>query len=261
MSNHKIQHRLNKKSIPFTQVPNEMINDNSIRGVDKGVYCYISSKPEGWNFSAYRIAEDFLDKIDAIKSSLKRLEKAGWLTREKRNNGRVDYFLNIVPTPKVEKSTMDNSLGGKNRPVSNKEINKKRELNNKDIKDKSSSLSMEDFKLFNAYKNKQSPRKGTNPFYYFLICHDNYWQQKHAPIKDDTVKKYSSIVSKIIGDERSSTESKATQFFKECSSGDFQFPLFVHWLFSEYDEDYRGFNIDGASKLGVDEMELAIELN
>jgi hypothetical protein len=254
MAVNKDQGSLIKQSMPFTQTPNTLINDKSIKGIDKAVYTYIASKPHGWDFSAYRIANDFLDKIDAIKASLRRLEKAGWLSRVKRNTGRTDYTLHSICTPKVEIPTVGKTLKGKNHPISNKENNKERERSKKEKNKESPSSSVSEFFLFNAYKQKQSPRKNSRAFYDFLLVHDKYWKQKHNPIKDSTIIKYSKLVEDILKAGEWRLDDQVTHFFKTKRTGDSQFPLFAHWLYGQWDEDYRSFDGEG-EKLSLCEMQ------
>ena len=84
---------LRKEGIPFTQIPNELINNNSLSLKAKGLYSYLQSKPSGWRFSSERMVEESKDGIDSIKTGLQELEKQGYLKRVRKNDGRVEYLL------------------------------------------------------------------------------------------------------------------------------------------------------------------------
>ncbi|MFS4438575.1 helix-turn-helix domain-containing protein [Paracoccaceae bacterium GXU_MW_L88] len=91
----------------------------------KGIYAFIYSKPDGWNFSTRRIAEEASDGVDATLSGIKELEQAGFIKRERQNNGRVLYHILIKPhtenpyEPHTENPNVGKSQRGKTRTVSN----------------------------------------------------------------------------------------------------------------------------------------------
>lgn len=82
-----------KQSIPFTQVPNDLLYDSDISFKAKGIWAYMHAKPEGWNFSADRIAEETKEDRKAILSGLKELSENGYITAKKLSSGRVEYTL------------------------------------------------------------------------------------------------------------------------------------------------------------------------
>jgi hypothetical protein len=82
-----------KDKIPFTQIANEVLNDKNLSGKAKGIYAYLYSKPNGWDFAIDRIALDFKDGRKAINSGLNELEANGYLYRERQKTGRVLYLL------------------------------------------------------------------------------------------------------------------------------------------------------------------------
>ena len=42
---------LKKQVVPFTQVSNNLINDKNLSLKSKGLYVFMFSKPQGWNFT------------------------------------------------------------------------------------------------------------------------------------------------------------------------------------------------------------------
>ena len=131
-----------KEKIPFTQVANSVLNDKELSAKAKGLYAYLYSKPDGWDFSSYRIALDFKENQYAINTGLQELEKQGYLRRQRLSSGRVSYMLktqnakiNMGVQPKPQKPKCGKLQSAKIGPISNKEkiVIKKKE---KEIKEK-----------------------------------------------------------------------------------------------------------------------------
>lgn len=99
--------KLTKKGIPFTQVPNEVFNDKNISWKAKGLYGYLQSKPDNWNFSAKRIAEDSCNSHEIVLNTLKELENNGYLERVKKNDGKMDYYLKYGENPSWKKPKLE----------------------------------------------------------------------------------------------------------------------------------------------------------
>lgn len=85
--------KLNKIAVPFTQVPNGLLYDPNISFKAKGIWAYMSAKPEGWKFSADRIADETKEERKAILAGLKELSEAGYITAKKKGDGRIEYTL------------------------------------------------------------------------------------------------------------------------------------------------------------------------
>ncbi len=65
----------------------------------KGVYAYLFSKPDGWDFASERIQKDSTDGRKAILAGLKELEDAGYLERKKLQSGKIEYYLSFAKSP------------------------------------------------------------------------------------------------------------------------------------------------------------------
>lgn len=130
-----------KEKIPFTQVANEVLNDTNLSFKAKGLYAYLYSKPEGWDFESGRIAKEAHDGRDGVRSGLKELENAGYLRRYKTPVGRMVYLLVANPMtekpsqePMTEKANDGKSHSGESRRISNKEDKViKKSLSNKEV--------------------------------------------------------------------------------------------------------------------------------
>ena len=89
----------------FTVVPNPIVEDDRLSLSDKGVALMLWSTPDGWIFHPEDFARKTSNGIEAVKASLRRLEKAGYITRSKFRNEKgvivgADYILH--ETPKTE---------------------------------------------------------------------------------------------------------------------------------------------------------------
>ena len=114
-----------KLNVPFTQIANQVINSNKISLRDKGLWVYIQSKPDGWEFAAKRIAADQSKGIYDVLAGLKNLEQQGFLKRHKQPDGHVIYEL-LLPIdektkPDVLKAKVDKTQSGFRHTISNKE--------------------------------------------------------------------------------------------------------------------------------------------
>jgi len=121
--------------VPFTQIANIVLCNPNISAKAKGLYSYIQSKPDNWDFSVKRITADFLDGENGIRSGLKELEAIGLLVREKQNTGRVVYTIYVEQKPDDqihiqrqkpddEKAKQAKSQTGETITISNKDSDK-----------------------------------------------------------------------------------------------------------------------------------------
>ena len=76
-----MKQRLKKQGgIPFTQISNELLNDKTISLKAKGIYCFMFSKPENWNFTIGSMCKQLKEGNDSIANAIKRIKKY-WLDR------------------------------------------------------------------------------------------------------------------------------------------------------------------------------------
>lgn len=82
-----------KQKVPFTQIPNSLLNSSAISLKSKGLWAYMNAKPDDWQFSATRIAEEVKEDRKTILSALKELVSNGYLIANKLSDGRMEYIL------------------------------------------------------------------------------------------------------------------------------------------------------------------------
>jgi len=97
MAKTKIEFR--KQNIPFTQVANDVLNDRNLTPGAKGLYAYLYSKPEGWNFSSKRISDDMNCGRKGILTLLSELREHGYLAVNRLPSGRMEYITMYPPEP------------------------------------------------------------------------------------------------------------------------------------------------------------------
>lgn len=133
----------------FGIIPNDLLNDPKISLKAKGLFGYLQSKPDDWDFSADRIKNDTKENRDAILSWLKELEQFWYLQRNRYKTEKwqwwVDYILydkphfdtsSSVENPQwtedetsVENPTQENPT--QENPTYNKERDTKKEIQKK----------------------------------------------------------------------------------------------------------------------------------
>jgi hypothetical protein len=98
----------------YATIPNDLLNDPSITLKSKGLFGYIQSKPDGWDFSAERIASQLREGLPSIISSLKELESKGYLFRERYINelGHRLARYHLYDSPTFERPTIENLYRG-----------------------------------------------------------------------------------------------------------------------------------------------------
>ena len=83
--------RTKKYTTGFTTLPNDLLNDESISFKAKGIYAFLNSKPDGWEFSIDRISLQTLEGRDSIRAGIVELEKAELLTRTPLKNSDLQF--------------------------------------------------------------------------------------------------------------------------------------------------------------------------
>jgi hypothetical protein len=90
-----------KNKSNFTIASNAVIMDERLSYRSKGVYLYLCSRPDGWDFYMKEICARSSDGVDGVRASLKELEKFGYIKRTRVNDvgGKFRYDYEIFQTP------------------------------------------------------------------------------------------------------------------------------------------------------------------
>lgn len=123
----------------FTIADNRIMQCNDLSIEARGVYFYMASLPDDWEFSEERLAKDCKCGVDKIKRILKELFSIGLLKREFYNNDkgyRKAHYTIFDFEAMKENPTLENPP--KENPMNNKELNNNsfdKELLNKELKE------------------------------------------------------------------------------------------------------------------------------
>lgn len=127
----------------YAGIGNDILQTNRISLKAKGLLGYLISKPEGWDFSSIRIADEIKESKKTIQSILRELESDGLLIRERLANGRILYHVyssyELLKEPEVDNDSEQELLRAKMGHISKQDninkkeyiLPKKKELNSK----------------------------------------------------------------------------------------------------------------------------------
>lgn len=132
----KTQPNWKRENIPFTMLANSVAQDKTLSLKAKGLYYYLYSKPEDWQFSAYRIAKDLGCSEKTTRNLLKELEEHLLLSRQKQPNGRTIYHITYPPgnfyLKEAESQAVNFTSRQKSLPAISTAITKERDLQKKE---------------------------------------------------------------------------------------------------------------------------------
>lgn len=115
--------KVKKFKSEFAQVPNSLLQDPKLSFKARGIWAYMQSLPEDWDFSVERIAGSGQDGKASVRSGLQELEAAGYLVRTVVSIGsggsEADYQLTV---PASENRTVETVAPSENRPAGNRTL-------------------------------------------------------------------------------------------------------------------------------------------
>jgi len=145
---------LNSLVNKFTQVPNELILDNTISAQSRFLFTYLAMRPDGWKWNNNEIMAVVGCKKNSLTKYFNELINAGWLSKyqQKADGGK---FGNNVIELHSEKQTVSQNLGNgspcpKKSATENIRSGKIGTLNNTDI------ITNTDIGINNEGSNKKS---------------------------------------------------------------------------------------------------------
>ena len=116
----------------FTTVDNVVLNDTSLSWKAKGLFVYLWSQSDEWNFYETEVAKHSTDGIVSLKNGLKELEDQGYLKRQRVRDEQGKFKENewiLSESPMLEKPMLENLMLD-NRTLTN--TNNNNINNNKD---------------------------------------------------------------------------------------------------------------------------------
>lgn len=123
----------------FTQIPNELLIDSRLSMGAKVVFCYVASKPTGWEVYNKEIQKALNIKDNGtIAKYWKELLDAGWIERERTQKesgkltGGFDYVLMVTPGDRIQEKPVNEEkpANGKTPEYNNTDLNNNINLNN-----------------------------------------------------------------------------------------------------------------------------------
>lgn len=153
----------------FTTVDNVVLNDTNLSWKAKGLFVYLWSQSDEWDFYESEVVKHSTDKIASLKSGLKELEQQGYLKRQRKRDDKGHLKENewiLSDNPMLENPMLDNLTLGNHTltNTNNNNINNnKDESNSKENKDKNNSNKKNKYNLnyteFIEWFNEETGRK------------------------------------------------------------------------------------------------------
>lgn len=102
----------------FTTVDNIVLNDTNLSWKAKGLFVYLWSQADEWDFYETEVVKHSTDKIASLKSGLKELEQQGYLKRQRKRDDKGhlkgnEWILSDNPmleNPMLENLMLDNPM-------------------------------------------------------------------------------------------------------------------------------------------------------
>lgn len=124
--------QVKKVTVGFAQIKNEVLFDPTISMKAKGLFAYLYAKPDDWDFSGDRIASEMREGRGAVYATLKELENAGYLYRDKQKDGRVIYHLDWEKKPNDQIPQQATEPTAENRKLQKPQVAETVSISNKE---------------------------------------------------------------------------------------------------------------------------------
>lgn len=168
----------------FTTLDNTPLNDKNLTWKAKGLFAYLWSKPDDWDYRVTEVARHSKDGVGSTSTGVNELEKAGYLQRKQNNDhgvfGDSVWTLSEKPIfkkPITENPRSDNPITDKpyteNRPLLNTDELNTDLTNKRDTKTNSAShsnaqsvsqLEKEFEEVWSKYPNKKGKKQAFNHY-------------------------------------------------------------------------------------------------
>ena len=84
---------LKNPRVPWGSTPNTLLYSTKISLKAKGLYAFMESKPNDWNFTSSSMASQLKESRKSILSAMQELKDSGWLAYQKNRDGSGVYEL------------------------------------------------------------------------------------------------------------------------------------------------------------------------
>lgn len=124
----------------FTVISNVLFRDKRLSYRAKGLFAQIVSLPDDWDFSLAGLAVLAQDGVDAVRSTVKELEEAGYLewTRERNDKG-IFYVVVFIKLPGQKNFPQEHPTRTEPQGIDLSSVKShNKELKNKELKNKES---------------------------------------------------------------------------------------------------------------------------
>lgn len=149
--------KLKKYNTGYTQVLNEVLYDKTISLRAKGIYAYLFSKPDGWQFHMDIMEAELMESKGQMYTAIKELIARGYIKRTQVNEkgvfgGTIYEFLE----PQAKEPCTEISAYGKTGTHNNTDILSNTDnLKKENIKEKEKTVKIEEGKFFlNIYSEE-----------------------------------------------------------------------------------------------------------
>ena len=124
----------------YQSIPRELIFDNTLSDRARFLYCYMASKPDGWDFYLVPMAKELGYSVGTLRKYIAELVESGWLVRgeqriENGKYGAVNYTLKST-TANTEYQQDSTQLGVKIPYAENHDTEKTRVVKKQTLKEK-----------------------------------------------------------------------------------------------------------------------------
>jgi len=183
--------KVKKHKVNYSQISNYLLNDKTLSLKAKGLYSFMFSKPDDFNFTIRSMSKQLLEGQRAIMVGLQELRDKGWISYTKHPDGTGEYFLNENPNiensnmgePNCQNPNIDNSNLLKEQRINNIDL-----YNNKDNNNNEVSLFSDLEPKAEIVKKPVTPQKEVMIFFAESF-YNNYENLKTTLAKDDAFKK------------------------------------------------------------------------
>ena len=156
------KHRQNN----FTILDNTPLHDTELSLKAKGLFAYLWSQSDEWNFYETEVVKHSKDGISSLRSGIHELEERGYLQRKRtRVNGKLkDSVWILSETPNLENLSLEN-LNLENSTLISTNSNKTNlNKDNSSIEKKSKQLEEDFEKLWKLYPKKSGKPKAFSAY-------------------------------------------------------------------------------------------------